>query len=673
MKNNAIVCNIGNQGRFWVFDPGLNHRHPHMVVAGSHCPLVRAKFCGTHADFRPRYITLATTPSQETCHDNTTGVRIGEASHPGPAAAKATARRRQQKQQQNNLGQIINLLLPLLTQLLQVLDTGRATDSSSTPSLTTVLGTLLGHNNAQSQDTPGKPASHRPRKRRGTIYQETRQHTGGPTTTSTAAPKGGQPVQQYSQPQQHGESSSTTRNGHHSRTAKVRPPLANRKAKGAHQAHRAHTAHTTHQQHNQTAASPRSGPPSLVGDQTLTRGPSDPKTGATPLSTTTHWQPLYRSTLGTNPFEQSFTAATMNKDKQQQPCSQTSSNELSGSFGDKQTAQQASLGNAATSRYYKKWPASRLLMIHLAALTYYAARPRPSRPQPHTRRFSASPLTSNTLARNCRPQRESAPAKHLAIGRPHCQPTSPTPSTTHGDGSKNTLAPTERSQGSSGCKAPSAARMPLITFSAAAANKASLQHPFTGTTPSPTSKLKTHMKTTSNDSSSGVTNGALHGAHADWGHASKQRPPPSTLAHGNLIAHPGNGHNIPSKNSFKPTQPLSTHTLSRSKSEAPLPHGGSKPPPKRNLTCTPSSPHLTTKILNSGHGSPHLPDALGPQRPGQSKTHQSSNGRMIAQACPSALVPLKWRKLSHRMAIAAPAANHKSDNASPSVIFQKAS
>ena len=80
-------------------------------------------------------------------------------------------------------------------------------------------------------------------------------------------------------------------------------------------------------------------------------------------------------------------------------------------------------------------------MIHLAALTYYAARPRPSRPQPHTRRFSASPLTSNTSARNCRPQRESAPAKHLAIGRPHCQPTSPTPSTTHGDGSKNTPGP----------------------------------------------------------------------------------------------------------------------------------------------------------------------------------------------------------------------------------------
>ena len=154
--------------------------------------------------------------------------------------------------------------------------------------------------------------------------------TSKPGNTPAAQPphplrplRGGQPVQQYSQPQQHGASSSTTRNGHHSRTAKVRPPLANRKAKGpAHQAHRAHAAHTTHQQHSQTAASPRSGPPSLVGDQTLTRGPSDPKTGATPLSTTTHWQPLSRSTLGTNPFEQSFTAATMNKDKQQQPCSQ---------------------------------------------------------------------------------------------------------------------------------------------------------------------------------------------------------------------------------------------------------------------------------------------------------------------------------------------------------------
>ena len=328
MKNNAEQrhCVQHRQpGPFLGLRPGAQPQAPPHGGCGLTLPFGESEVLLAHMLTSGRgTITLAMTPSQETCHDNTTGVRIGEASHPGPAAAKATARRRQQKQQQNNLGQIINLLLPLLTQLLQVLDTGRATDSSSIPSLTTALGNPLG---TQQCTEPGHTWQ--------TSIAQTPQTSGDylpskPGNTPAAQPphplrplRGGQPVQQYSQPQQHGASSSTTRNGHHSRTAKVRPPLANRKAKGpAHQAHRAHAAHTTHQQHSQTAASPRSGPPSLVGDQTLTRGPSDPKTGATPLSTTTHWQPLSRSTLGTNPFEQSFTAATMNKDKQQQPCSQ---------------------------------------------------------------------------------------------------------------------------------------------------------------------------------------------------------------------------------------------------------------------------------------------------------------------------------------------------------------
>ena len=329
-----------------------------MVVAGSHCPLVRAKFCGTHADFRPRYITLAMTPSQETCHDNTTGVRIGEASHPGPAAAKATARRRQQKQQQNNLGQIINLLLPLLTQLLQVLDTGRATDSSSIPSLTTALGTLLGHNNAQSQDTPGKPASHRPRKRRGTIYQQTRQHTGGPTTASTAAPKGGststtvQPAAAARRIQLNDQEWPSFKDG------KGKTAPGQQKGKGP----STPGPQGTRGPHNPPAALPDGSKPEEWTTITRRRPNLDawalrPKDWSDP---TLHYDTL-ATALQKHSGDQPFRAVIHCSDHEQGQAAAamlaTSSNELSGSFGDKQTAQPASLGNAATSRYYKKWPA----------------------------------------------------------------------------------------------------------------------------------------------------------------------------------------------------------------------------------------------------------------------------------------------------------------------------
>eukprot|EP00435_Cladocopium_sp_Y103_P006726 s3371_g2.t1 len=68
----------------WVFDPELTHNHLHAVVAGSQGQSVRTKSCGTLAYPSIPSCDTATTPQQEPCHDQTTGVRIGEASHPGP-------------------------------------------------------------------------------------------------------------------------------------------------------------------------------------------------------------------------------------------------------------------------------------------------------------------------------------------------------------------------------------------------------------------------------------------------------------------------------------------------------------------------------------------------------------------------------------------------------------